>query len=75
LVANYIQKNHRFSKKNEIEQVDKNIKNLRLSLIRILFDLLPAGEGSGFIEKFFNIKLNHGLVGLGGLISGLIALI
>ena len=44
-----------------------------INLAKTLGDLLPAASGSGMAEKF-GIKISDRLAGLGGLISGAIAL-
>ncbi|CAD8122822.1 unnamed protein product [Paramecium sonneborni] len=46
---------------------------LYMNLIKILENLMPAGQGSELFLKVLKINFNNGIIGLGGLISGLIA--
>jgi peroxin-11B len=52
----------------------KEIMNNMINIIGRLGDLLPAASGVGLPEKILGYQLNDGVIGIGGLISAVLAM-
>jgi len=51
---------------------EKKRITLGLNLIKVLGDIIPAGQGSEMFQTLFGFTVNDKLCGLGGFVSALI---
>ncbi len=59
-------------KKKEYQSAEKKRVILGLNLLKVLGDIIPAGQGSETFQTLFGWTANDKLCGLGGLVSAVI---
>lgn len=58
--------------KKEFAGLEKKRSALVLNLVKVLGDVIPAGQGAEVFQNVFGVTANDSVCGLGGLVSALL---